>query len=66
MNDEIVEQVRRNREEILRSFGSKESYYTHITHTQSNYGNRLVSRSPKRIIVEQDAGGQRLPLARQA
>jgi len=64
MNDEIVDQVRKNREDILRSFGSKESYYTHITQTQSTYGNRLVSRTPKRIIVEQDAGGQRLPLTR--
>lgn len=64
MNDEIVDQVRKSREEILRSFGSKESYYTHITHIQSTYGNRLVSRTPKRIIVEQDAGGQRLPLSR--
>lgn len=62
MNDEIVDDVRRKREEILHWFGSPESYFKHVVNTQSKYGVRLVSREPKRTLVKQNARGQHLPL----
>ncbi len=50
INDPIVEEVRKHRKEILDSYGSLRAYHNAILEKQKEYGNRLVSLSPKKKI----------------
>ena len=56
MNDEIVNEVRRTREQILQRFGSMERYNEHLMVKQLEYGSRLISRCPKRVFPALEPG----------
>jgi len=49
MDDPIVKEVRKARREVLESYGSLRAYHNAILARQVDYGERLVSLSPKRI-----------------
>ncbi len=48
MNDPILAEIRKHREEILQSYGSLRAYHDAIIHQQKQYANRLVSLQPKK------------------
>ncbi len=48
MNDPILMEIRKHREEILQEYGSLRAYHEAILERQKQYGDRLVSLSPKR------------------
>ncbi len=50
INDPIVMEIRKARREIFDKYGSLRAYHKAIMEKQKEYGNRLVTLSPKRII----------------
>jgi hypothetical protein len=48
MTDPILNEIRKNREEILQSYGSLRAYHNAIVEQQKEYADRLVSLPPKR------------------
>ena len=52
MSDPIIEEVRKHREEILQSYGSLRAYHNAMIEEQKQYGDRVVTLTPKRKITE--------------
>lgn len=51
MNDAIVEETRRIRQQIEQEFGrDTNKYLQHVYAAQKQHGNKLVRRQPKRMI----------------
>lgn len=48
MIDSILDEIRKNREEILQSCGSLRAYHNAIVKQQKEYADRLISLPPKR------------------
>ena len=49
INDPIVKEVRKVRQEIFASYGSLRAYHKAILEKQKELGSRLVTLSPKRL-----------------
>ena len=49
IDDPIVKEVRKARQEIFESYGSLRAYHNAVVERQMEYAGRLVTLSPKRI-----------------
>ena len=52
IDDPIVKEVRKARQDIFKSYGSLRAYHNAILEKQKAYGNRLVTLSPKKIDLK--------------
>jgi hypothetical protein len=56
INDPIVKEVRKVRQEIFAAYGSLRAYHKAILEKQKEFGSRLVTLSAKRVDLDKRVG----------